>query len=360
MTESLLSYLIIYFFLSAFLFVLPFLVAPTVPFGVRIPLAYIHHPEITNERRRYLLRLAGIDALLLAILFYFSLSGRMENIKVVSIVGLIAGGWGVYYLSHAGLSRVKKEQNWYANTRQTLIASVHPRSLWPSKTFWSFFALPAVVVGATVVIGWLRSPLLADTLTYHFSNQFGSWTGTTNVLALSLPALIELGILLALSFLAWVSDLSGESIDIEDPQGSQQFRSLNITLIQSLLFLLAFGLNAAVLASALQAWGITQVNLNGIDYFTLIPIAIWLVAAPILLLRHRRQFLSVSKEKSDRVSPDDDHFWKLGMIYFNPQDPSILVNKRFGIGRTLNFGNPISWVLFLALIGFIVYKVSFG
>jgi len=124
--------------------------------------------------------------------------------------------------------------------------------------------------------------------------------------------------------------------------------------------LLAFGLNAAVLASALQAWGITQVNLNGIDYFTLIPIAIWLVAAPILLLRHRRQFFSVSKEKSDRVSPDDDHFWKLGMIYFNPQDPSILVNKRFGIGRTLNFGNPISWVLFLALIGFIVYKVSFG
>jgi hypothetical protein len=38
-----------------------------------------------------------------------------------------------------------------------------------------------------------------------------------------------------------------------------------------------------------------------------------------------------------------------GIFYFNPDDPALLVPKRFGIGYTLNFGNPWSWAV-LALI----------
>ncbi len=34
-----------------------------------------------------------------------------------------------------------------------------------------------------------------------------------------------------------------------------------------------------------------------------------------------------------------DARWKLGMFYFNPRDPSIIVEKRFGVGWTINFGN---------------------
>ena len=43
-----------------------------------------------------------------------------------------------------------------------------------------------------------------------------------------------------------------------------------------------------------------------------------------------------------------DKTWK-GIFYSNPDDPSLLVPKRFGIGYTLNFGNPWSWAV-LALI----------
>lgn len=44
-----------------------------------------------------------------------------------------------------------------------------------------------------------------------------------------------------------------------------------------------------------------------------------------------------------------DQCWKLGLFYFNPADPAIFVEKRFGIGYTCNFGNPITW-LFLGLM----------
>jgi uncharacterized membrane protein len=44
-----------------------------------------------------------------------------------------------------------------------------------------------------------------------------------------------------------------------------------------------------------------------------------------------------------------DSCWKWGLIYVNPADPSILVEKRFGIGYTINFGNVWSWVGLAAL-----------
>jgi uncharacterized membrane protein len=36
--------------------------------------------------------------------------------------------------------------------------------------------------------------------------------------------------------------------------------------------------------------------------------------------------------------------WKLGILYYNPDDPAVLVRRRFMLGYTLNFGNKLSWV----------------
>jgi len=46
--------------------------------------------------------------------------------------------------------------------------------------------------------------------------------------------------------------------------------------------------------------------------------------------------------------------WKAGFIYWNPDDPSILVPKRSGLGYTLNFANKWSW---LAIIGILAAAV---
>ncbi len=46
----------------------------------------------------------------------------------------------------------------------------------------------------------------------------------------------------------------------------------------------------------------------------------------------------------------DDRYWKAGLFYVNRNDPAIFVEKRFGIGYTVNFGNPWSWVILGALL----------
>ncbi len=40
-----------------------------------------------------------------------------------------------------------------------------------------------------------------------------------------------------------------------------------------------------------------------------------------------------------------DRCWKAGIFYVNPDDPALFVEKRFGIGYTLNFAHPLSWLI---------------
>ena len=46
-----------------------------------------------------------------------------------------------------------------------------------------------------------------------------------------------------------------------------------------------------------------------------------------------------------------DHAWKVGgLLYFNPRDPAMWVEKRIGFGYTLNMGNPRAWLLIAGMM----------
>jgi len=45
----------------------------------------------------------------------------------------------------------------------------------------------------------------------------------------------------------------------------------------------------------------------------------------------------------------DDRYWRWGLFYFNRDDPSILVERRFGLGYSFNFAHPFAWAV-VALI----------
>jgi uncharacterized membrane protein len=50
----------------------------------------------------------------------------------------------------------------------------------------------------------------------------------------------------------------------------------------------------------------------------------------------------------------DNRLWKLGVFYVNREDPSWLVEHRFGFGYTLNFGNPKAVTTFAAFLAAIL------
>ena len=348
--------LLIYILIAGLLFLLPYIVFPTLPFGVRIPLAYAHDPSIVAERRLYTLRL-GILAggLFLADIALPSLVG-WETLVQFSTVILVLGGWGVYYLSHRHLSQIKISQRWFADARQAVMANAIPRSKIPTQSFWVFLALPCVVLILTTLIGVWRYPKLPANLHFVFPGSLGDWTLTATPINAFLPVIFQCLFTLLFAGFAWVRGLGSQSIDVEDPAGSQRYQQINIQVVQVLLLLLALGFNSALLVAGLAGWGLLQANFALTNAILLTPLTGWLIVAPILLMGLRPN-PRTSAQKGGYVNRDDDHFWKLGLFYFNREDPSLIVNRRFGIGRTLNFGNSVAWIIVAGIAVFILVRI---
>jgi uncharacterized membrane protein len=48
---------------------------------------------------------------------------------------------------------------------------------------------------------------------------------------------------------------------------------------------------------------------------------------------------------------DDKRYWYGGgLFYYNPDDPEVFVPKRFGFGRTVNFGHPLGMLVMFAIV----------
>lgn len=45
-----------------------------------------------------------------------------------------------------------------------------------------------------------------------------------------------------------------------------------------------------------------------------------------------------------------DKYWKLGIFYFNRDDSAVIVERRFGLGYTLNFARSVAWVIVLLVL----------
>lgn len=59
----------------------------------------------------------------------------------------------------------------------------------------------------------------------------------------------------------------------------------------------------------------------------------------------------------DRIDPDK---YKWGLFYFNPQDKRAIVPKRnMALGFTMNFAQPLAWVLIIGLILFVILTSVF-
>jgi len=64
----------------------------------------------------------------------------------------------------------------------------------------------------------------------------------------------------------------------------------------------------------------------------------------------------ITKRWRNKV-PNEEECWKLGFIYYNPTDSRVVLPKRTGLGYTLNFAKPISSIIILAILLFIVLAI---
>ena len=73
--------------------------------------------------------------------------------------------------------------------------------------------------------------------------------------------------------------------------------------------------------------------------------SVWIILGPVFLIAIFSVLMALFVRPREKTPGEG---WS-GPFYSNPDDPALFVPKRSEIGYTLNFGNPMCWVV-VALI----------
>jgi len=150
------------------------------------------------------------------------------------------------------------------------------------------------------------------------------------------PVIAAAALLLCLAIGLGIRYASRRGSSGERAGWAPKFRRLNLMMLTAIMW--AVSLMTSVLSVA------PLLSSRTID--TLLPV--FSVALLATVIGFAVPLIRMSMERTGGTDATPDECWKGGMIYYNPADPALMV-ERDGVGFTINFGNRLSW-WFLALV----------
>ncbi|WP_405152569.1 DUF1648 domain-containing protein [Paenibacillus sp. FSL K6-0108] len=354
----LLPIILIFAPLALFLSFAPYMTRETISFGVTVS-EYNYYTPIVRKLRSTFATVSLIAyGVVILVCLYLLRSANEESTAIITGVGTII--FIVYWAAISILFHFKMKK-----IKETLPSETRPQKVRIDTTFrlnkltysnyW--YLIHIAIIAAIAVISILNYEALPGVIPMKYDLQ-GNVTSSVpktyfSVLAINL---IQLGMIALLMFVNWSIKTSKQQLSTSDPV---KFAAKNIQFRRKWsLFTIITGLLLTILFAFMQInMFVPNLPLLSVISFT-IP-AVIVLGAVFLSLTGRQgggkiRNHQVQSERSKEQPVNDDQYWKFGFIYFNRNDPSFTIEKRYGIGWTINFAHPLCWVLFLIIIAIVV------
>lgn len=361
--------------LAVLLYAMPAIIRPTLPLGVSVPQSHAQDPAIGQALRRY--RVAIVAALLVCLVLAFLLAGTAPAAGVIAPVLLfVVLGAGAYIAARSGITRAKREGRWYDGVPVRLTAEVavsQPATRTPLG--WYIAAVIPLVIATG--IGVAIYPSLPSPLPIHWgadgvANGYAD-KSVWSAFGVVLSGLGVVALMFGCSFLA--RRPPARRIASDTPETAAQRALLQQQLISGLLGQLAVVIALDMSVLAVIGWSVPN-TAWAVTIPTVLLIVLMAAVIAVYFARYRRAISAplvsanagapadaqaaarpvVDSTRPD--APDDDRYWKGGFLYFNRNDPALLVPKRFGIGWTVNLGHPVGIAIGVAILLLIVGSIT--
>lgn len=359
-----LLHFICFFSVIATFLILPFVSRKNVSFGINIPEELYDNDEIKNIRKTYL-RKGLFSGILIGIIVVTSdiLINNQEitALIITSVVFLLIIIFAFFYLAaYKDMKKLKAESNWKLQSRQVIVIDTdYRKGKYLVSPLW--FGLYFVVIIATVLFGILLYSRAPEQIPMHFdfSGNVNRYAEKSFGVLLTFP-LTQFFLTIVFIFSYWMIGKSKQQIDAGNPEVSkEQSRKFRYRWSAFLVF---SGLGLVVIFLFIQA---SIMGLFSTTISTALPMifsALMMIGIIILIITtgqsgNRITVQTININDGTKITRDDDRFWKLGFLYYNPNDPALFVEKRFGIGWTINMGRPLALIIF---IGIIVLAVGYS
>lgn len=330
--------------------IVPFIVRETIVFGVTVPDQNIKHPALANVKKRYAQIVGGTGVVFLIVMIISYNLLTSESIQGMFLLGclwsMLTVSMGLYWVYHQKISALKRQEQWGVNLKQVRAVDLTARSR-DEMLPWSFFAVPLVISGFLIIYTILHYDQMPANIGVHWgpSGEADAWKSKTYLTAISLPL-----VMLMMQFMMWgiTDSIKSSAIKIavnrkeeslEDQLKTRKFMSWQILLVSYAI---------TVLLTVLQLSNIYPSMTVGYKLLPLFVLFLAVVVGSLLIYVVKKRKYRVRYEKnidSQVMDVDEDRYWKGGLIYMNRQDPSVFVEKRFGVGWTMNLANPRGYIV---------------
>lgn len=347
-------FLVTIFLMITFFFAfIPYLTRKTESFGVTIPEEVYNEPEVKKIREFYrncviiagfLFIIPVVIILIKSPVIAFSLTGFL--IIFFEIVVFF-----VFYINgHFRMKRLKEEKKWMEGKKEFIVASTDiDRQNLPSPLWFMTYIL---VIALTLIIGFIFYDKIPEKVIIHWDADLNPdrWVNKSYFLIL-FPVLMQLFMAFVFILTYFIIVRARQQIDPANPEDSRRKNIMfkrawaNFTIFSGIfmLFVFLFMQVSFIIQFSPQLLTGIILGITGIIVLASIYISV--------KIGQGGSRIKLSEKKDKNVSfRDDDKYWKLGVFYFNPDDPAVFVEKRFGIGWTNNWARALSWVLFIGLL----------
>ncbi|MDR1790840.1 MAG: DUF5808 domain-containing protein [Propionibacteriaceae bacterium] len=335
----------------------PYVTRRTELFGVSVPSDQIDAPELMRLKRIYLGVMMLLGVLLMGLTCVFGVDANWEDPQVIWFVvplllGYVVAAFVVYLPCHFAMKRLKAGKDWDDPSRPAVItvSTAAPAADTISPAWLLLF--PLVIVIWLVAI-WVVWPQVPDPVPTHYGLDGLPDTfvpkGVMAVLPMALVQVVLAGILAGVFC---IIRRARRQTDAAKPEQSlaqdMRFRRWNS------IFMVVLGVVTLAFTSTTQIITMLGVVSNGFIFLPTVILVVFIgIAVWVMMFRIGQggsRIRTRAAQATGAVNYDDDRFWKLGTFYFNPEDPAVFVEKRFGVGWTNNFARPLTWVLVVGLL----------
>ena len=336
-------------------------------YGTRIPVGYEKNEKLIKLHKEYQknFNISFIVLLIILTLIVVNISDETAALLILpaTFLGLAVITLN-YLIIHRKTKQLKNSECWSFEKKNVVIVdtSFREKDEDNKKSVISpwWFLIPLGIMIITVIGILIKYPSMPDKIPMHYNGarQIDRW-GDKSYLVAMYSVMIQAPLnLIFFGVYKWTEkakqSLNGGRI------GEMKYRSRKIRYYLSVSYLL-FDIyaNLQIMLISFSMYSIVNPSLINSKGFNIILELLPIIIIALVVLAAAKgsnnlKYTPKTEAEQQLMDRDDDQYYKFGAIYYNKNDPSLFVEKRMGIGMTLNFARPAAKVFMGIIVAIIV------
>lgn len=251
---------------------------------------------------------------------------------------------------------IKREEGWKAERDEAVALIGFEEAPAPPSLAWNVVYVPIVLI--TLALGLALYPSTPDLVPTHidFAGNVNQWTPKGPAL-IAFPLLVEVFMAACFIFSHWMTIRSKKDVDPARPAisayayGAFARAECILLLVSGSVLTAVLGIVMILMMTETLSMLVTMVL---IIVATLVFVGA-MIAFSVVYGQSGSRLVKRLEENGDIIADNDEH-WKAGIFYWNKDDASLFLPKRFGVGWTMNWARPAAWVI---VGGFTLASIAF-